>query len=248
MFKILVVDDERLECFALKETLEHNFENCVKVKTEFSGQCAVDTACIWKADLILLDIEMPVMNGIEAAKKIKKHLSDCIIIFLTAYDVFEYALGAIKLGADEYLLKPASDEEVISVVGSKLGLYKKPTEELENTFLNLSNDKTGQMMCTVDVYLRKNYMHSISLESVADTVNLNPIYFSKLFKSRFRANFIDYLTDIRVSVAKEMLINLSLNTKEIGEMVGYYDSNYFAKIFKKKVGMTPTDYRNHLKI
>ncbi len=247
MFKILVVDDERLECTALKEVLENNFNNLVKVKVEYNGQSAVDTACIWKADLVLIDIEMPVMNGIDAAKKIKKHLPECIIIFLTAYDLFEYALHAIKLGADEYLLKPASDDEVISIVGSKLGLYQETTQTNQNTISTVTNDKTGQMMKDVDLYLRKNYMHNISLESVADTVNLNAVYFSKLFKMQFKTNFINYLTDIRISVAKEMLSNLSLNAKEIGEMVGYIDPNYFTKIFKKKVGMTPSDYRNHKK-
>jgi two-component system response regulator YesN len=91
-------------------------------------------------------------------------------------------------------------------------------------------------------YIQKNYKRDISLEEVSKYVDISLYYFSKLFKDVVGENFIDYLTNIRIEKAKELLVT-DMNIKEVAIEVGYKDSNYFSRIFKKCVGVTPSEYR-----
>ena len=86
-------------------------------------------------------------------------------------------------------------------------------------------------------------MNEISLDDVSREVNVSPYYFSKLFKEEVGENFIDYLTDLRISRAKLMLKDETLTIREAGARAGYADQNYFSRIFKKQTGMTPRQYR-----
>jgi len=98
----------------------------------------------------------------------------------------------------------------------------------------------GSEMCIRD----SNYMmYDISLDSVSAILNLSSAYFSTLFKRTFHVNFLDYLTELRMEAAKELLADPLRSTAEVANMVGYESANYFTRAFKKKVGMTPTDYR-----
>lgn len=108
-------------------------------------------------------------------------------------------------------------------------------------------DKTAVLMGKVKKYLQHNYMlYDISLDSVSAILNINSSYFSSLFKRTFQVNFLDYLTDLRMNAAKELLKDPLRSTAEVAGMVGYESANYFTRAFKKKVGMTPTDYRRNI--
>jgi len=85
----------------------------------------------------------------------------------------------------------------------------------------------------------------ITLEEVSKEVNISPHYFSKLFKDEMGENFIDYLTTLHINAAKEIKSSL-LSVKEICYQIGYGDPNYFSRIFKKVVGVTPTEYRDSI--
>lgn len=92
-------------------------------------------------------------------------------------------------------------------------------------------------------YIRSNYNKALSLDDVSYYVNISPYYFSKIFKDGTGENFIEYLTNIRMEKAKELLSNTDYSMKEICVMVGYSDPNYFSRSFKKNVGVTPTEYK-----
>ncbi|SFR84532.1 helix-turn-helix domain-containing protein [Anaeromicropila populeti] len=92
-------------------------------------------------------------------------------------------------------------------------------------------------------YMEENYKKDISLDEVSRIVDISPYYFSKLFKEETGENFIEYLTNIRIEVAKKLLRNSDLSIKNICMDTGYSDPNYFSRIFKKQVGVTPTEYR-----
>jgi len=90
------------------------------------------------------------------------------------------------------------------------------------------------------------YMKNLSLEETAEHVGLSPFYFSKLFKETFHMNYIDYLTHLRIEKAKELIRNPENSLKEICFDVGYRDPNYFSRVFKKVVGISPSEYRKSL--
>jgi len=92
-------------------------------------------------------------------------------------------------------------------------------------------------------YIKNNYSKALSLDEVSFYVNISPYYFSKIFKEGTGENFIEYLTNIRMEKAKELLSTSDYSMKEIGVMVGYSDPNYFSRSFKKNVGVTPTEYK-----
>ena len=92
-------------------------------------------------------------------------------------------------------------------------------------------------------YIREHYAEEITLDEVSRLVDISPYYFSKLFKQETGENFIEYLTYIRIEKAKEFLANPRCSIKEVCIMCGYSDPNYFSRIFKKYVGMTPSEYR-----
>ena len=87
-------------------------------------------------------------------------------------------------------------------------------------------------------------MFDISMQDLAHIMGYSEAYFSKLFKQCFNQNFTAYLTEYRVNEAKKLLEQPTVNVKEIGKAVGYSDSNYFAKVFKRITGKSPTEYRN----
>ena len=96
----------------------------------------------------------------------------------------------------------------------------------------------------VEEYIRNNYMKEISMQDAARMMNYSDAYFCKLFKQCFDQNFTSYLTGFRVNEAKKLLKDRSISVKDVSMQVGYYDSNYFAKVFKRMTGMIPSEYRD----
>jgi len=95
-------------------------------------------------------------------------------------------------------------------------------------------------------YVENNYIYDITMQEAAEEMGYSDAYFSKLFKQYFNQNFTAYLTEYRIKKAKELLCNTNKSIKDISRMVGYTDSNYFARIFKRIVGEIPSKYREDL--
>lgn len=106
--------------------------------------------------------------------------------------------------------------------------------------------ETFTMIDSVTAYIQKNYNKELTLEEAADYVHLNPYYFSKIFKQQTGETFIDYLTQIRIGHAKKWMEQKDLSLKEICYLVGYNDPNYLSRVFKKVVGLTPSEYRQSI--
>ncbi|MEH7107424.1 response regulator [Bacillus sp. JJ1764] len=105
------------------------------------------------------------------------------------------------------------------------------------------NNHAKGMLQKAKEFIESHYSDSITLEQVAEYVELSPFYFSKLFKDRFGMTFIDYLTEIRINRAKTEMENPGKSLKEICYSVGYRDPNYFSRVFKKQTGLSPSEYR-----
>ncbi len=251
MIKILIADDEGYQRALLADIVDKRFGREAEVRTAENGRLAVDAAALWAADVALMDIEMPGLSGIDAARQILAQRPACKIIFITAYSLFTYAHEAVKLGACDYILKPVDPDDVERAVrrAAAQGEAQRQLEAMAAGSADLLDgaegyDKTNLLMGKVKKYLQHNYMAcDISLDSVSAMLNLSASYFSALFKRTFQVNFLDYLTELRMDAAKELLRDPLRSTAEVAGMVGYESANYFTRAFKKKVGMTPTDYR-----
>lgn len=106
-------------------------------------------------------------------------------------------------------------------------------------------EQTSGLIGKAKSYIEENYHKDISLDDISRKVDISPYYFSKLFKEETGENFIEYLTNIRIEKAKNLLVHSDMNIKNICVDTGYSDPNYFSRIFKKQVGVTPSEYREN---
>ena len=119
-------------------------------------------------------------------------------------------------------------------------------EKVINIIQLSHSNNFGSIISKAKQYIADNYADSkIALESVADHVLTSPCYFSYLFKKETGSTYIDYITELRINRAKELLADLSLKTYEICYLIGYDNPTYFSTLFKKRTGLTPTEYRRH---
>lgn len=261
MIRLLIADDEKLEREALAELVQRRFEREVVLEVAENGRKAADTAVLWGADLILMDIEMPGMSGLDAARTVLAQRPSCRVIFVTAYSLFQYAHEAVHLGACDYLLKPVDPDELEASVRRAMRQIEterkleelaaarpqpeqtETEEEAEDAPEESENSQTALVMAHVRRYLEDNYMFDLSLDSVGEILHISPAYLSAQFKKYQKMNFLDCLTELRINAAKELLADPFRSSAEVASMVGYEDASYFARAFKKRTGMTPTQYR-----
>lgn len=260
MYKLLIAEDELLERQALKMMISAKIKEIGIIVEAENGRKAIQLAEQDAPDIILMDIKMPGIDGIEAVKTIKRHQSDVKIIMLSAFDTFEYARQVMQQGVKEYLVKPARKDELIAAIERVLAEIKQERREKQEQD-NLREivqwaispaEKDGQLISDdkklqrAKAFMEKNYTQAISLEDAAEHVGLSPYYLSKLFKEHFSVNFIDYLTQLRVEKAKALMLNPTNSLKEICYNVGYKDPNYFSRVFKKSTGLSPSEYRRQV--
>lgn len=258
MYRVLVADDEPIERMIVARTIKKYFSGQLEVVEAVNGREAAKFFTEKDCQIALLDIEMPGVNGLEAAEQIREKNRDCSIIFLTAFDEFNYAKRAISVHALDYLLKPGTEEELVTVLEEAIRLLNERTDGLREDRKEILPEKqekkkdiqpeSGNIRMSavaenIRQYISMHYKEDISLQSVAEEMNYSDAYFCKIFKQCFDKSFIVYLTEFRMEQAKQLLADVRINVKDISTNVGYRDSNYFAKVFKRAVGSTPTEYR-----
>jgi two-component system response regulator YesN len=397
MINILLVEDELLIRSGMKSLVNWSAHGFYLAAEAAHGQEALEILEKQKIDIVITDIRMPVMDGLELIEKIKERDYKCQIIILSSYDDFKYVKAAMKLGVKDYIHKPTMtpkelidslikaaedlnkhqsiqeyekmimetiEESQILILEKvvRLSLYGKDIEQkskemLKNVYfieeafylglLRFVHDKsleqnlpsehvqeqrigscvekmnmkqthpiyyvkegenwlfflppdemlllqklqeelnktdTGTITVLVDspctfnqlqkVYIElferlnmeckewekmnqfhtlisealklihDNYMENLTLEKVSATIHVSPAYFSRLFQKETGITFIDYLTKYRINKAQYLLLHTDMRTYEIAEKVGYKNSKYFLKVFKKWVGTTPGEFRS----
>ncbi|MBM7866969.1 response regulator [Heliobacterium gestii] len=381
MCTLLVVDDESLERQAIRQIIKREDLAMEVVGEAASGDDAVALAETVRPDVVLLDIRMPGLNGIEVMKRLRGFLPDCRIIILTAFDEFQYAREAVQWGAFNYLLKPVRPAELVRVLataadqvreegekraeaerlrhqaklqaqnaapllrlnlfaesvhitpsgvlvsmersllekircgerreaqaglqalldealqrwdsletvktylvellillsrsamegGAQLnrlslsdrerieGLLACRTKEdcrawtertLESLFDSMVDNRSSanrRLINRACEYITANCQRNLSLEEVARSAHLSPYYFSRIFKTEKGCNFVDFLTNARMERAKKLLTDTDNNLIQIAGQVGYQDSSYFCRVFRKETGMTPNRYRKEMR-
>lgn len=244
MFDLIVVDDEKI----IRETIisfEWEKIGVKPVKCFSSGEEAIGFIQENRVDIVLTDICMVGMDGISLIAAIKKIDSRIKIVCISGYNDYEYLRSCLRLGANDYLLKPIDPDRLFEAVQAVLAEKhtEKNTELFENTFADEQKEQNHYINIVLD-YIDNNYSDYLSLESISNVVQLNPVYLSHLFKKIKKVNFSEYLNEVRLLKAMELLKGTTMRISEIAQSVGYNDARYFATLFKKKTGMSPNEYRN----
>jgi YesN/AraC family two-component response regulator len=250
MYRILVADDEPIERTVVSKKIYKFYGDQVEVVMAENGNEAVLKFGENEFQAVVLDISMPGMNGLEAAKIIREQDAACSIIFLTAFDEFSYAKKAIEVKALDYLLKPVNDDELLAVLDEAFSIADNNVNKArKNTTSMIDNDTNIKMNAVskeISRYIEAHYTEDISLQDVANAMGYSDAYFCKIFKQCFDKSFITYLNDFRTGKAIALLGDVTVSIKDVSTKAGYRDANYFTRIFKRSMGVTPSEYRENV--
>lgn len=236
--KILIIDDEPKIRNGLSNLLTRR-EGWEVAGAYENAADALKYLAVNQVDVMITDIKMPEISGLELIARIRERDKKTAIIILSGYSNFQFAQRAIELGVSRYLTKPTNPRELICVLEEtekKLG-GKQEKEEDSGKIPNLFEQKAAD-------YIKLNYSEKISIKEIADQLYLSPNYLSELFKKHTGKTISEYLTDYRLEKACQLLDHAEYRVGDVSGMVGIHDGRYFSNMFKKKYGMTPTEYRN----
>ncbi len=232
--KVLLVDDEvkiREGFKRLFDWEEHDLEVIGEASDGLEALSKIDE---YKPNIVVVDINIPIMNGLKVIEMSKVRHPNTAFIIVSGYDDFNYCKQALKLQIADYLLKPVDYEEFGTVIDNlRISLYEKKIEE----------DVDDHLINKIAQYIREHLDEDISLNLLSDKFALNAQYISQLFKNQIGVNFLSYLTSIRMQKAKSLLLSSAKTIVEVSQAVGYNDYRVFTKVFKKHVGVSPSQYR-----
>ncbi|MCM3700845.1 helix-turn-helix domain-containing protein [Paenibacillus macerans] len=231
--RLLIVDDEPLILGGLVKVIKDAAPLGTEVREAGNAFEALEVMKGYMPDVTVTDLHMPEKNGFELMEEAKgSGLCDRFII-LTGYDDFEYVRRALRWGVVDYLLKPLDKNEIA-------GLLRHIDQELPSEADSECERHTKRILA----YTEQHYMNDLSLDHLAELMNLHPNYISSLFKKVTGDTFVNYLNAFRIKEAQKLLgTHRHLSVSEIGRRVGFESKHYFAKVFKKYTGITPGAYR-----
>ena len=244
MLKVLVVEDEELIRRGIVLAVDWASLGCVVVGEATNGEEALEAVKRLDPTLIITDLKMPKMDGIEMLRRLREDGCDAFVIILTAYDSFEYAQSALRLGAVDFLLKPFHDgdlENAVRRLQKRLdaeGARPDPIPGLKK------GDKSRYVLEAMD-YIGEHYNDpGISLAAVARHLGISESHLSHIFKKETDYTLLNYLTRCRIQKAMELLRDCRVKVYEAAEQVGYRDVTHFSATFKKVAGVSPSEYQD----
>lgn len=249
-FTVVVVEDEELILHNIAKKIQESGLGFVVSGTATDGKAAIDVIEQTLPDVVVTDIRMPVMNGLEILKLTSVKYPYMKKIVISGHDDFKYAQQAIKYDVSDYLLKPLKTAELTAALTRiKIMLENEKKLAQESKLGNVNHIFTAEeIVKTVELYIRENYTSDINFDKIAQSYNFNSSYLSKIFTKYFGENPSRYLILLRMNKAKHLFVSeKELSVKEVGERVGYPDQFYFSRIFKNVTGVSPAYFKttNH---
>lgn len=225
MIRAVIIDDEPTTETILRYFTERGDLPLEIAASAVNGKQGVEAIRREDPDLVFLDIQMPGMNGFE----VMSEEPDRRYIIVTAYDMFEYAQKALRLGAADILLKPI-----------ELAQVQQAVERATGTKLT-GNDTVNE----IAAYLRQHYSEKILLSALAEQFFLTESHVARLFKKHMGESVMNYLHRVRIENAKRLL-DEGRSVKDAAQTVGYDSLNNFYKHFKAVTGETPAAYHKNI--
>lgn len=246
-FKVVIAEDNK----DLLSLLHKNFKDKYKVKCFENGQDAWEYILNKTPDIVITDIMMPLMSGTELCLKIKSDINLCHIpvVMLTAKTTHEAKLEGLQMGADAYVPKPFSMEELDAQINNILSARKILKTKLMDLarFEGLSVPTTNQEQAFIEKVLsiiEENIdKNELDVQYMADKLNISRSNLHTKIKSLMNMNTSEFINTVRINRAKELMTDSKYTLSEIAYKVGYNDAAYFTRIFKKTTGKTPGEFR-----
>ena len=236
--KLLIAEDEDMIRNGMEKYIRLHSDRFARIYTAKNGQEALDIIFRSRPDIMLLDVQMPLKDGIEVMKEAKSANVLPATIILSGFEEFKYAQQAVKYGARNYMLKPSRSSDILAQI-------LEIADELEGTVTKDFAEGNGSsgLVERAREYVEEYYNEELTLQRVAEVVGISSGYLSTLFSQFLDVGFIDYLNRIRIEHACDYLKQNYFKTYEIAYKVGFRDEKYFTRVFKKVTGMTPSEYK-----
>lgn len=248
--KLLIVDDEPIIRRGIKKFIDFEALGIDEVLEATNGEKAYELFERHMPEIILADINMPKMNGLEFSAKVKEHNQGTKIALITGYDYFDYAQKAIKVGVEDYILKPVSKNDIAELLHKLVAAVqadnsgkevKSIVDQYKDTY-GVSDE--GGYLSEVKQRMDEGVADpDFSLSVLAEQLGLSSGYTSGLFKKLFQVSFKEDLMNRRLDKARILLLSTDMKNYEISEAVGFSDPNYFSTAFKKKYATSPGKYK-----
>ena len=249
--KVLLVEDEEWIMKWLQFAIDWLSLGCIICATAKDGREGIEKICEHRPDIVMTDIRMPYVDGLLMLQETYESY-DYEAIIMSGYDEFSYAQRAMSLGVSQYLLKPATDQEVaraILQVHKKLGersalcIPQSSGEDpsaliLPNRYVMGEDKRVDRMIA----FIQTHYAEKISIKDVSEAMALSVSYLQSTFKQRTGYTFHVFLNRYRIQKAVRHIQNSDRKIYEIAEMVGIPDYKYFNYVFKKYTGWAPSRF------
>ena len=247
-YTVVIVEDERLIREDLVQTTPWEALGLVCIGSAQDGISGEQLIQSVEPDVVITDIRLPGQDGLTM-------LSHCPIVhalILSGHSDFTYMQTAIRLGVYDYLLKPVDDEEFKASLSSLV--YKLQEEDRDiaslrqrqtkEDFVTLPRPVGNHVVDGAITYIAEHFQEPVGLQEAASLLHVSESHLSRLFKEVAGINFLHYLNAWRVNRAIEMLRDPRLNITRISTDCGFPTPGYFAKIFRRFTGRTPSQYRD----
>lgn len=245
MYRVLLIDDEPWALLALKNSIKWSDFSIDEILTASDPRTALHLMATTSPAIVISDICMPEISGLQLLEYAVKHMPETKFIFVSGYSDFEYAKQALRHGAFDYLLKPINSEELSAALQSlitSLNSRRKTAKIMKEYSVNETQYKSKTFIELVD-YVDKHFRENLTLDYLNIQFHLNRTYISDLFKKHTGKSFTQYLNELRIRYACDLLLITPLSVQEIAMQAGYKDYLSFVRIFKKIMSTTPVEYR-----
>ena len=247
--QILVVEDN----LDLRRFLVEGLSDHFKVIQASDGKSGLDTAIEEVPELIISDLMMPVMDGMELCQALKSdtRTSHIPIILLTAKSDRDTKLDSFKFGADDYLLKPFDFEEILARINNLI-LQRQKLQEKYRSRVFLAPDTPDKpsieerFLIQLSETIKNQYQDpSLSVKLLAKTIGISEVQLFRKTKALTGVSANELVRNYRLKVAESLILKNTGNISEIAYEVGFTSPSYFTKCFKQKYGQTPREYQNN---
>ncbi len=244
-FSVIIAEDE----YRIRDNLAKKIPSINPLffiaGTAVNGKQALDMIIEKAPNLLITDIKMPVMDGLELIEELYLTHPDLPVVILSGYDDFSYAKKAIHFGVKDYILKPSSREELTSLLSRMEILLSGNQETLcQSEYIYNSETAVSELCTQLTEFLKNNFTENIAISELAENFKINPTYMSRIFKQNTGRTPSRYLTELRINRAKRLLTDSDeLEIKEISINLGFEDQGYFSRLFKKETGTSPAEFR-----
>ena len=264
MRTLLIVDDEMLIADGLRDMLAKAFDGQLNVLCRYSAAGALQVAEDIPVDVLLTDINMPNMSGLELHRALQARFPWCMAIYLTGYSDFEYARTALEQHAYAYILKGEGDDVVIHTVERALqqaeavekgrtdgaaekqgdpGMEGRTGDQAQERENGEGSEAGWSRIRDLQEYIRTHLNEDLSLNRLAEFSHFHPAYLSRMFKEMTGMTVGDFINRTRLEKAEGLLTRSRLTVLEISREMGFATDNYFCRWFRKRTGISPHTYR-----